>query len=445
MPGLLDRITSTLGNAGSGIGNILSAAGNAYAPQDMNLTRNQQMGLLGSRLGDMMVGPRGERTNNTPTYLQDLRDNQTRLDVTAAIQADTELTPGEKQSLLAMPTASQIEFMQNRMEYKYAPSSLLQAPSSVREYNFFNGLTAEEQERYLTMKRANPFINTGASLLQPNPVDPGGDPLAEIPITYGPGESPIDRASIVGAEEEARTGLSEPLSPAQQAIDQAFATNYAEYELGGDRQSAERNLLVLEDAMKELQGTLAPETQGQIMGFDPELNPELVLQNDTNYSGSVAGRSPDWLREQYNPEAVDLRQRIEGIVQQGLRLTLGAQFTEREGERLIERAYNQRQEEDVNLRRLLPLFALFKAGIEERNRQADYYSERGTLSGFEPGRGLQLSIDDFYNAVDSAESGESMTLESIGLTAAQIDLINAGQLPTDLTDMQLNQLELMDL
>lgn len=73
MPGLLDRIASTLGNAGSGIGNILSAAGNAYAPPDMNLTRNQQMGLLGSRLGDMMVGPRGERTNNTPAFLDNIR------------------------------------------------------------------------------------------------------------------------------------------------------------------------------------------------------------------------------------------------------------------------------------------------------------------------------------------------------------------------------------
>ena len=73
MAGLLDRIASTLGNAGSGISNILSAAGNAYAPPDMDLTRNQQMGLLGSRLGDMMVGPRGEMTNNTPAYLDNIR------------------------------------------------------------------------------------------------------------------------------------------------------------------------------------------------------------------------------------------------------------------------------------------------------------------------------------------------------------------------------------
>ena len=71
--GLLDRIGRTLRTAGSGIGDILAAGGQAYAPPDMNLTRNQQMGLLGSRLGDMMVGPRGERTNNTPAYLDNIR------------------------------------------------------------------------------------------------------------------------------------------------------------------------------------------------------------------------------------------------------------------------------------------------------------------------------------------------------------------------------------
>ena len=71
--GLLDRIGRTLRTAGSGIGDILAAGGQAYAPPDMDLTRNQQMGLLGSRLGDMMVGPRGEMTNNTPAYLDNIR------------------------------------------------------------------------------------------------------------------------------------------------------------------------------------------------------------------------------------------------------------------------------------------------------------------------------------------------------------------------------------
>ena len=232
--GLLDRIGRTLRTAGSGIGDILAAGGQAYAPPDMNLTRNQQMGLLGARLGDMMVGPRGEMTNNTPTYLQDIRNNQTRLDVTAAIQADPDLTPAEKQSLLSLPTSNQIEFMQNKMETKYAPSGLLQAPSSVREFNFYQTLTEDEKAIFERLKRQNPYLNTGGSLLQPNPLDPTGTPLDEIPITFGPGESPEDQAA------RARAVGDEEVSTAQQiALDAA--------EIDRETASEERDIERLDD------------------------------------------------------------------------------------------------------------------------------------------------------------------------------------------------------
>tara|TARA_R100001594_G_scaffold23066_2_gene44757 strand:- start:1892 stop:3199 length:1308 start_codon:yes stop_codon:yes gene_type:complete len=72
-PGLLGRIGRTLGNLNTGIGNMLSAAGNVYAPPDMNLSQQQKIGLLGSVLGDMSVGPRGERTSNTPNFLNNIR------------------------------------------------------------------------------------------------------------------------------------------------------------------------------------------------------------------------------------------------------------------------------------------------------------------------------------------------------------------------------------
>ena len=52
---------------------MLSAAGNVYAPPDMNLSQQQKIGLLGSVLGDMSVGPRGERSNNTPDFLNNIR------------------------------------------------------------------------------------------------------------------------------------------------------------------------------------------------------------------------------------------------------------------------------------------------------------------------------------------------------------------------------------
>jgi len=70
---LLDRIGNRLGQAGRGLGGLLSAAGSAYAPQDMELTPQQNIGLLASRLRDMTVSPTGQRPNETPGFLQNIR------------------------------------------------------------------------------------------------------------------------------------------------------------------------------------------------------------------------------------------------------------------------------------------------------------------------------------------------------------------------------------
>ena len=70
---LLDRIGNRLGQAGRGLGGLLSAAGSAYAPPDLELTPQQNIGLLASRLRDMTVSPTGQRPNETPGFLQDIR------------------------------------------------------------------------------------------------------------------------------------------------------------------------------------------------------------------------------------------------------------------------------------------------------------------------------------------------------------------------------------
>lgn len=55
-------------------------------------------------------------------------------------------------------------------------------PANVREWNHFNRLSPEQQQQYLTMKRAERYLNTGDAFVRPNPVAPGGAPSASIPI-----------------------------------------------------------------------------------------------------------------------------------------------------------------------------------------------------------------------------------------------------------------------
>lgn len=47
-----------------------------------------------------------------------------------------------------------------------------EAPSNVREWQHFNSLSPEDQQRYLTMKRAEKYLDLGDRYGQPNPIAP---------------------------------------------------------------------------------------------------------------------------------------------------------------------------------------------------------------------------------------------------------------------------------
>lgn len=56
----------------------------------------------------------------------------------------------------------------------YAPTDqTANTPASLQEWAAFQRMTPEQQAQYLTMKRANPYLNLGGQMVQPNPVQPG--------------------------------------------------------------------------------------------------------------------------------------------------------------------------------------------------------------------------------------------------------------------------------
>jgi len=128
-----------------------------------------------------------------------------------------------------------------------------------------------------------------------------------------------------------------------------------------------------------------------------------------------------------------------------LRETLGGQFAQQEGDRLIARAYNPAQEEDVNIRRLLPLFELFRRAKAERDRQRQYFLENDSIADYVPGEYGNITISDIERAIDGeglpSQTTSSITLESIGLTPSQIEQYKAGTLPSGLSMEQLDQLD----
>ena len=116
------------------------------------------------------------------------------------------------------------------------------------------------------------------------------------------------------------------------------------------------------------------------------------LGSGRNLTGPVIGRTPDIALSVTNPEAIDTREIVEEVVQRNLRLVLGAQFTEKEGERLISRAFNPRLDEETNIRRVTNLVNQMRGALAARTAAADFFGENKTLEGFD---GKLPTLSDF--------------------------------------------------
>lgn len=69
--------------------------------------------------------------------------------------------------------AFQREMLEARIRATAANRQPVAAPSSVREYQYYNSLPPDQQRQYLLMKRANPYLNLGDVFAQPDPTQPG--------------------------------------------------------------------------------------------------------------------------------------------------------------------------------------------------------------------------------------------------------------------------------
>lgn len=146
------------------------------------------------------------------------------------------------------------------------------------------------------------------------------------------------------------------VTPAQQKVDEAFAPDYAQFVAGGGYADVQKGMGELAMAQSAL-------AQGGITGLAVALQPDPMLAIT-------------------NPKALDVRETVEQVVQRNLRLILGAQFTEKEGQRLIERAYNPKLKDEVNSRRVAALLMQITQAAQAKQAAAMYYEQNGTLAGF---------------------------------------------------------------
>ena len=89
------------------------------------------------------------------------------------------------------------------------------------------------------------------------------------------------------------------------------------------------------------------------------------------------------------------------MVFQSLREKLGAQFTDREGDRLVAAAFNNLLDESRNVARLKRLYTTIEQAAQQKQKAIDYFNENGTIKGFSvPVLDFDTIMDDMIQNTD---------------------------------------------
>lgn len=186
-----------------------------------------------------------------------------------------------------------------------------------------------------------------------------------------------------GSVQEVYTGKPS-FTPGETAVDKAYAKTYENDIVSGGLADADKNLAAIKSVQSALTDKKGP-----------------------NLTGPIIGRLPDAVTSFTNPEAINMRDRVEEVVQRNLRVILGAQFTNEEGKRLIARAYNPALSEEQNAQRLGALASAMEQALQAKKAAAAYFEQNGSLKGFK-GK-TDFSFSDFENAIESPAGSVSGT------------------------------------
>ena len=194
------------------------------------------------------------------------------------------------------------------------------------------------------------------------------------PIPFEPGQ-PIFKPST-GQWGQAPGQPKIKPSGGQNALDTAFAKDYANFVAAGG----------YADVQKQL---------GQLR------NASSLLATDKSLTGPIVGLVPDAIRNITNPTSVAVRDQVMEVVQRNLRMILGPQFTEREGMLLMRRACNEQQSPAENKKRIDRLIQQIETAAKSKADASQYFEQHGTLQGW---KGKLPSIGDF-----NPEAGGSLS------------------------------------
>ena len=112
----------------------------------------------------------------------------------------------------------------------------------------------------------------------------------------------------------------------------------------------------------------------------------------------------------YGSDLADIQDRIRGIAYKTLRDTLGAQFTEREGQRLVDTYFNPNLDASTNIKRLTMFRDRIKEMQESKKLFLDYIDANGTIRGFHKSLGDRKSALTIANEMFDLAERENESL-----------------------------------
>lgn len=155
------------------------------------------------------------------------------------------------------------------------------------------------------------------------------------------------------------------LTTGEEALDREFAKTYEDWNAQGGFAQAQKNLKQARWAIQRL------------------LNAQKENKNysgkDVGFLGAAGGPTAKGL---IYPEAQAMEEQVQQIVTANLRAALGAQFTEREGQRIFSQTFNPILDEKENATRLEALIKQLETQIHQKDNASKYWEEHGTLKGW---------------------------------------------------------------
>lgn len=123
-------------------------------------------------------------------------------------------------------------------------------------------------------------------------------------------------------------------------------------------------------------------------------------------TGPIIGMVPDLVNAFLNPGAIDVRENIESVIQRNLRAVLGAQFTEKEGVRLIQRAYNPKLSPERNARRLRLLIEAMEQAAMAQDAALAWIKNPDNKGSFQYFTGAEPNMNDMWTAISQYKVGD---------------------------------------